>query len=138
MQRSKTATDPGALEQVAGAVTLTAPTGKHRSNMQRLYDKHNNSHPTPRPIAISTTSHPTLVVDRRATRPASLARTARAQAMGPSGATRSATRRTAARPSHPQTRGKPTLSKSTDSRRSQRRRRSSPHSRTAKGTRSNL
>ena len=39
MQRSKTATDHGAPEQAAGAVTLTAPTGKHRSNMQHLYAK---------------------------------------------------------------------------------------------------
>ncbi len=137
MQRSKTATDLGALEQVAKAVTPTAPTGKHRSNMQHLYDKYNNSHPTPRPIVTSITSHPTLVVDRRATRPASLARTTKARVMGPSGAHHpSATRRTAERPLVLQTKGKPTLSKSTDSRRSQRRRRSSPHSRTEKGARS--
>jgi hypothetical protein len=137
MQRSKTATDPGVPEQAAGAVTLTAPTGKHRSNTQHLYVKRNNSHPTPRPIAASTTSHPILVVHRRATRIASLATIARAQAMGPSGAHHpSATRRTAARPSPQQTRGKHTSFKSMDIRRSQRHHRSSPHSRTERVARS--
>ena len=53
----------------------------------------------------STTSHPTLVVDRRAMRLASRARRiVKVSVMGPSGARRpSDTRRTAARPSHPQT-----------------------------------
>ena len=137
MQRSKTATDPGALEQVAGAVTPTAPTGKHRSNMQHLYAKRSNSHPSPRPTATSTTNHPILVVDRRATRTASLARIARAPVMGPSGAHHpSATRKIAARPLAPQTRGRLTSFKSTDSRRSQRLRHSSPHSRTERAARS--
>ena len=85
----------------------------------------------------STTSHPILVMDRRATEPASLVRTARALVMGPSGAHRpSATRRTAARHSPQQTRGKPISFKSMGSRRSQRHHRSSPHSRTARGTKS--
>ena len=38
--------------------------------MQHPYAKHSNSHPTPRPTATSTTSHPILVGDRRATKPA--------------------------------------------------------------------
>jgi hypothetical protein len=67
MQRSKTTTDLGAHAQAAGAAILTAPVGKHRSNKQHPYVKHNNSQPTHRPTAISTTSHPILVVDRRAT-----------------------------------------------------------------------
>jgi hypothetical protein len=53
MQRSKTATDLGALAQAAGAEILTAPVGKRRSNMQHPYAKHNNLHPTPRPIVTS-------------------------------------------------------------------------------------
>ena len=85
MQRSKTATDLGAPAQAAEAATPTAPVGKRRSSTQHLYAKLSNSHPTPRPTATSTTSHPILVVDRRATEPASLARTARAPVMGPSG-----------------------------------------------------
>ena len=110
MQRSKTATDPGALEQAAAAVISTAPTGKHRSKTQHLYAKHSNSHRTPWQTVTSTISHPTLVVDRRATRPASPARIARARAMEPSGAHHpNVTRRTAARPSVPQTKGKPTF-----------------------------
>ena len=139
--RLKTATDLGALAQAAGAATLTAPAGKRRSrsNKQHPYAKRNSSHSTPRPIPISTTCHQILVVDRRrATELASLARTARAQVMGPSGAQHhpNAMRRTAARPSsHQQTRGKPTSYKSMDSRRSQRRHRSSPNSRTAREAR---
>ena len=66
MQRSKTATDLGALAQAAGAAIRTAPVGKRRFSKQHPSAKHNNSQPTHRPIAISTTSHPTLV-DRRAT-----------------------------------------------------------------------
>ena len=108
-------------------------------NKQHPYAKRNSSHPTPRPIPISTTtSHQILVVDHRATELASLARTTRAQVMGPSGAQHhpNAMRRTAARPSsHQQTRGKPTSYKSMDSRRSQRRHRSSPNSRTAREAR---
>ena len=68
MQRSKTATDHlGAHAQAAGATILTAPVGKHRSSKQHPYAKHNNSQSTHQPTAISTTSHPILVVDRRAT-----------------------------------------------------------------------
>ena len=139
MQRSKTATDLGALAQAAGAAILTAPVGKRRFNMQHPYAKRNNSHPKSRSIVTSTTSQSILVMDRRATRLASLARIARAQVMEPSGAHHpSATRRTAARPSHPQTKGKPISYKTMDSRRSQRRHRSSPHSRTAREARSSL
>ena len=47
-----------------GAVTRTAPAGKNRSSKQHLSVKHSNSQSTPRPITVSTTSHPTLVVDR--------------------------------------------------------------------------
>ncbi len=136
-QRSKTAMDLEVLARAAGAVTLTTLADKRRSSMQHPYAKRSNSHPTPQPTATSTTSHPILVVDRRATETANPARTARAPVMGPSGANLpSATRRTAARPSHQQMRGKPISYKSMDSRRSQRRHRSSPHSRTARGTRS--
>jgi hypothetical protein len=121
------------------SATLTAPAGKRRSNKQHPYAKRRNSHPTPRLTATSTTSRPILGVDRRATELVSLARTARVQVMGPSGAHRpSAMRRTAARPSQPQTKGKPISYNSMDLRRSQRRHRSSPHSRTARGTRSSL
>ena len=100
MQRSRTATDLGALAQAAGAAILTAPADKRRSSMQHPCAKRNNSRSIPRPTVISTTSHPILVVDRRATGLASLARTTRAQVMGPSGAHhQSAMRRTVARPS---------------------------------------
>ena len=139
MQRSRTATDLGALAQAAGAAILTAPADKRRSSMQHPCAKRNNSRSIPLPTVISTTSHPILVVDRRATGLASLARTTRAQVMGPSGAHhQSAMRRTVARPSHPQTKGRRISYKSMDSRRSQRHHRSIPHSRTAKGARSNL
>ena len=105
----------------------TAPVGKRRSSMQYPSAKHNNLQPTPRPITTSITSHPTLVVDRRATRLANLARIARALVTGPSGARHpSVTRRTAARPSQPQ---------SMDSRRSHRHHRSSPYSRTPREAR---
>ncbi len=114
MQRSKTATDLGAHTQAARAATLAAIVGKRRSSKRHPSAKQNNSQPTPQPIVTSSTaSHPTLVVDRRAARLASLAKIARAKVTGPSGARQpSATRRTAARPSHPQTIGKPTLYKS--------------------------
>jgi hypothetical protein len=127
--RSKTATDLGVLAQAAGAVTFTALADKRRSSMQYPYTKRSKSHPIPRPTATSTTSHSILVVDYRATEHANPVRTARAPVMEPSGAHHrpSATRRTAARPSPQQTRGKPTSYKSMDSRRSQRRHRSSPH-----------
>jgi hypothetical protein len=65
-QRSKTATDLGILAQAAGAAVCTAPVDRRRSNttQQHLSAKHSNSQPIPRPTATSTTSHPTLVVDR--------------------------------------------------------------------------
>ena len=122
------AMDPGALKQVAGAVTRTAPTGKCRSSKQHLSVKHSNSQPPPQPTAESTTSHPTLVVDRRATRLASRAIIVLAPVTEPSGAHRpSVLRRTAARHLYPQTRGRPTLSKSIDICRSQRHHHSSFH-----------
>ena len=63
-QRLKTATDLGALAQAAGAVTPTALVGKRRSSTQNPYVKRSNSHPTPRPTATSTISHPILVEQR--------------------------------------------------------------------------
>ena len=126
MQSSKTATDLEALAPAAGTATLTAPTGKQRSVRQAQQ------------LASNTSANSNINYQSSNTA-TSLAKTARAQVMGPSGAHHpSATKRTAARPLHPQTRGKPTLYKSMDSRRSQRRHRSSPHSRTARGTRSSL
>jgi hypothetical protein len=139
MQILKTETDLEALAQAVEAAIPTALAGKRRFNTQHPYAKRNNSHPIPWPTVISTTSHLILVVDRRATKPASLARTARAQVMEPSGAHHpSAMRRTAARPLHQQTKGKPTSYKSMDSLRNQLHHRSSPHSRTARETRSSL
>jgi hypothetical protein len=90
MQRLKTATDLGALKQAAGAAILTASEDNRRSN-------HTPSATTRIQYLGQQQHRPILAVVRRATEPASLARTARAPVMGPSGAHRpSAMRRTAA------------------------------------------
>jgi hypothetical protein len=137
--KSSTRDSDAEVEDSDGYRSTRASSRSSNSHSSRRHAKRCNSHRTPRPTATSTISRPIMVVDRRVMEPSSLVRTARAQVMGQSGAHHpSATRRTAARPSHPQTKEKPISYKSMDSRRSQRRHCSSPHSRTARGTKSSL